>query len=292
MKSRYIILYSALLFLSGCKDWDYDHTFLVQGAQDESENTSNSSWKNQGFTLDEYHIYKQAGMSPYRNDSNSALPWKEANIPAEKAVEYYQKWKTNGVSSKEAVYFISHADATPTQFKQAMAAIDAHYDIINKTAEEEENGGINRKVVIKIIKKIQNGTPANKAVLDYIQEENKKAVNEERAQWPTDILQSCGDIPRSIYTYTISNDSQNPYSVNGKCYTIDTPYEAVRWISDHQVIIIPMPQISTTNFIYIYSDSPFQNDKVAIVKGVSPQTFTNVFGGDNVIASFEVIGYK
>lgn len=274
------MLFVLSILLSGCgSDYMYNHNSsnideAIKGTTDHTQ-----TWQGMGFTKEEYRLYSSVGMTP-----TEANFWKKADIYTLKEIQTFPEWKSLDVSSSYAAYFIKNANATPDRFREASQAFETFPEYSNQQSMTE------------VLQKMQSGMTAENAVSNVVgnivKNQKKEQAKIEKNKFSSDILKICNKTPQSIYQYTISKDTKNPYTFKGECYILNTPIDTVKWMSDHQVLIVAMSAIDASNIIYIYDNKPIKLSSLPIVIGTEPETFNNALGGENTFPSFRVIGYE
>lgn len=287
-KSRginYQILLSLSLMLPivSCSDWEYNHSTKKPFDSLRSvRNDKNKRWDTQGFTLEEYKIYTQAGMNNEESsitNFNSALPWKKANIPATQAVKAHQEWRAANIDEDTAIYFTKN-NITLSEYQEASNILQ-NVEGVNNTIENE----------LYIIQSIKSGSTPAEAVDQLVKAHKEK----EKEIWGEEIYKICNGAPQEMPFDWLMTTS--PYSVVGKCYIFPYRLYPMQWISRNQilnrapsVISDNTPYSSPSDIIsYIEGNEEIEpNSRVAVI-GIEPKTYETVLGSKNTVRSFHIL---
>ncbi len=277
--NRLLLVLPLMTFMTSCSDWDYNH--------DNSNSIftyydNHSRWDNQGFTLEEYRIYKAAGMNNLKKNQNSALPWKEAGIPAMDAVKYHQQWQKMNIDNKIAIYFVKR-NISLDQYMQAVNALkDSNITNIVYFSED----------ILKVVQYIKSGMSPYNSVMRVKEEiENEKKMGGEKS------YRSCQGPLEEMYPTDIGNIT--PFNVIGKCYILPFDIYPIKWISKKQIFNrFPPGSLSYTPYshrdttFYIESDEEIQPNTQIEVIGIQPKIYDpGIEINEGYVPSFHIIKY-
>lgn len=288
--NRLLFILPLMTFMTSCSDWGYNHESSnpITGGYDHPR------WDEQGFTLEEYQIYKAGkmnnGVSNPENNPDSALPWKKAGIPAADAVKYHQKAQKMNIDDKTAIYF-AERNISLDEYMQVKNALNNHPNAKNIVH--------NRKDETKIIQYIKTGLSFDNAILKLKQDQENEEIAEEKRIWGEEDYKKCKSFSKDMDVEMIA--LSGPHKVIDTCEVFPSlmGLYAIKWISPKQ-IFIQLPSyfrrqtvvLDSRRTIYIESDKEIQVDHRMAAIGIQPRFYKYEESVDRgYVPSFRIINY-
>lgn len=200
--NRLLLVLPLMTFMTSCSDWGYNHESSNPIALD----YDHPRWDEQGFTLEEYRIYKSGKMNNREHNPDSAIPWKKAGIPAVYAVQYHQQGKKMDIDDKTAIY-LAERNISLDEYMQVKNALNNYSnakDIVH-----------NREDETKIIQYIKTGLSSDNAILKLKQDQKNEEIAEEKRIWGEENYKKCKSFSKEM---DIGMDG--PDGSIGRCYLL------------------------------------------------------------------------
>lgn len=280
--NRLLFVLPLMTFMTSCSDWGYNHESSNPIALD----YDHPRWDEQGFTLEEYRIYKSGKMNNREHNPDSAIPWKKAGIPAVYAVQYHQQGKKMDIDDKTAIY-LAERNISLDEYMQVKNALNNYSnakDIVH-----------NREDETKIIQYIKTGLSFDNAILKLKQDQKNEEIAEEKRIWGEENYKKCKSFSKEM---DIGMDG--PDGSIGRCYLLFFGLYAEKWISPKQILLQMQPFLRTRfagfyneGTLYIESDKQIQVEqrKTAVI-GIKPRFYKYEQPiNRGYIPSFRIVNY-
>lgn len=287
--NRLLFILPLMTFMTSCSDWGYNHESSnpITGVYDHPR------WDEQGFTLEEYQIYKAGkmnnGVSNPENNPDSALPWKKAGILAADAVKYHQQGQKMNIDDETAIYFAKR-NISLDEYMQVKNALNNHPNAKNIVHNREDE--------TKIIQYIKTGLSFDNAILKLKQDQENEEIAEEKRIWGEENYKKCKSFLKEGGRESAAIDG--PFDVVGSCYIFPAlGLRSDKWISPKQMFV-QLPShfrgravvFDSERTLYIESDKKIQVERTMAVIGIKPKFYKHEEGVNRgYVPSFRIINY-